>query len=212
MGRFDEAARVATSLSRQYGFAPEEARRTAALATAGGLSVEQAGMLSVAMAQGGQVSTPEQAAALFRGMGPDVAAGLRADPDKLATTPSYELRKRVGQMPGAQPVGAHLATVEELFEAMGDFGVLPAGVETIADLRQRLEEARQVLSKPAEEYVSGMWEGLWRGITGGRRGVMLPHERERAEAQRLLSLLGQAPSGAAPAEIAFPRADDQGAE
>ena len=205
IGRFDEAARMATSLTRQWGFAPEQAQGAAVLGTVGGLSVEQAGILSMAMAEGAQVSTPEQAAALFKDMPPDAMARWRADLDKLAGTPVYESRKRLAHVPGAVGVGARLTTVEVLFQAMRDLDVLPAGVTTLADLQRHIEEARKTVEEvpPREYMLEAFKKGKPLGCTGGLLGHLTKSPRELAEARRLLSLLEQTPSGGMPADIEY---------
>jgi hypothetical protein len=202
--RFDQAAGMATALTKQYGLAPAAAERAAALGTIAGLSPKQAGMLSVAIAQGVPIATPQQAAAWARDLPAEAAGFYRQQLEAYARAPAPALVRRVAQMPGAQGIGARFTTPEMLYEALRQQGALPEGVTSMADFRRHFEEAEKLVGQSMFEYIKeALRTGKPVGFTGGIGGHLAKPPGELAEAQRLLTLLEQSPSGRAPADISW---------
>jgi hypothetical protein len=198
--RFDDAARMATSLVKQWGLSPAAAEQAAGMATVLGLSGTEAGMLAVAQIQGAPVGTMKQAGAYIGEMTPETATYLLGQLEAYARTPAAELRRRIGQLPGAVGLGARFRDPEMLYQALKEQGALPEGIGSYADFRRHFEAAQHLVAQSEAEYLKEAVR-LGRPVEyKGFGGGLGKPSHELAEAQRLLSLLEETPSGAAPAD------------
>jgi len=202
--QFDEAARMFDSLRKAYGFKPGEAAQPAALATMAGLSVEQAGMMQIAMGRGAQVGTAAEAQQLFATMQPDVAAELRGQLAGYAKLQQQRIEAGVAQE--EIPTGAQLTPIQALYRKLDRLGVLGLGayegVESVEDLQKKVEDAERLVREKAEAreaLLPGLeqWEKVPSAFGGpgaaGRRFIeRVRGDREEASAERLLQLLERA--------------------
>ncbi len=177
------ASDLAARMQRELGFTKSEAQAVAPLATAAGLSPQEAGMLAILQQRGMDVRTPAAAQKALADLGrrPDAVEELQRELESIRRT---EAGQRA--IAAAPRIGQRLTPEEIAFAGMQRRQELPPGVENLDQFRRVLDVARGA-DDPAARQAWVEWYRLQHGTPKGLTSRTAITEEEHTALQQAIA-------------------------